>query len=100
MATEEEGVLSVEHLLERSDWIRALALNLARDPDRAEDLAQSTIALALEKHPAAGVPPRRWLATVMRNLLRQDLRAARRRVRRGGTASRPETVPSAAMRPE
>jgi RNA polymerase sigma-70 factor (ECF subfamily) len=97
MATEEEGVLRVEHLLERSDWIRALAVSLARDPDRAEDLAQSTIALALEKHPGAGVPPRRWLAAVMRNLLRQDLRAAQRRARREESAARPESVPSESM---
>ena len=94
MATEEEGVLRVELLLERSDWIRALAMSLARDPDRAEDLAQATIALALEKHPAAGIPPRRWLAAVMRNLLRQDVRAARRRAQREEDAARPESVPS------
>jgi RNA polymerase sigma-70 factor (ECF subfamily) len=94
MAREEEGVLRVEQLLERSDWIRALALSLARDPHDAEDLAQSTIALALEKHPAAGVPPRRWLAAVMRNLFRQDLRAERRRARREESAARPESVPS------
>jgi RNA polymerase sigma factor (sigma-70 family) len=97
MATEEEGVLRVEHLLERSDWIRALALSLARDPDRSEDLAQSTIALALEKHPASGVPPQRWLAAVMRNILRQDVRAARRRTQREERAARPESVPSDSM---
>lgn len=84
----------VEDLLARSDWIRALAASLARDPDRADDLAQSTIAVALEKHPASGVPPRRWIAAVMRNLLRQDRRAANRRERREERAARPEALPS------
>ena len=83
----------LEDLLERSDWIRALAASLARDPERAEDLAQSTIAVALEKRPASGVPPRRWLAAIMRNLLRQDLRATRRRATREEDAARPESVP-------
>jgi RNA polymerase sigma-70 factor (ECF subfamily) len=91
---DEQAALHVEDLLEKAEWIRALARSLARDPDRAEDLAQSTLALALERRPAEGVPRRRWFAAVMRNLLRQDLRASRRRQAREETAARPEAVPS------
>ncbi len=91
---DEEAALRVEELLARSDWIRALAVSLARDPDDGEDLAQSTLAIALEKQPGEGVPPRRWLAAVMRNLLRQDLRSARRRERRERRVARSEIVPS------
>ena len=91
---DEQAGLHVEDLLRKAEWIRSLARSLARDPDRAEDLAQSTIALALEHRPAEGVPRRRWFAAVMRNLLRQDLRSSRRRQRREERAARPETVPS------
>jgi RNA polymerase sigma-70 factor (ECF subfamily) len=91
---DEEAALRVEDLLARSEWIRSLAASLARDPDAGEDLAQSTIAIALEKQPGAGVPPRRWLAAVMRNVLRQDLRSARRRERRERRAARSEIVAS------
>ena len=91
---DEQAALHVEDLLEKAEWIRSLARSLARDPDRAEDLAQSTIALALERRPAEGVPRRRWFAAVMRNLLRQDLRSSRRRQRREESAARSEAVPS------
>jgi predicted RNA polymerase sigma factor len=78
---DEQAALHVEDLLEKAEWIRSLARSLARDPDRADDLAQSTIALALERRPAEGVPRHRWFAAVMRKFPRQDLRWRRRETR-------------------
>lgn len=43
----EPSVHNLAAFLVHSDWVRALARNLVRDPHRAEDLAQEALAVAL-----------------------------------------------------
>lgn len=87
--------IPLEDLLEHSGWLRDLARRLVRDPNAADDLAQSTWLAALEHRPAGDRPLRQWLATVLRNSARQEARGtARRRVREERVA-RPEAEPAA-----
>lgn len=79
-----------EALLRESGWVRALAHRLAEDHQRADDLAQETLVAALQRPRAEGVPLRRWLAAVMRNLWRQERRGELRRVDREVRVSLPE----------
>jgi len=87
-----------EQLLAEIGWVRALAGRLVRDDGRADDLAQGTVAAALEHPPRHREGPglRAWLATVMKNVLRQSARTDARRESREHVAARREAVPSAA----
>ena len=67
--------VSVDELLVHAGWIRGLASRLVKDTAAADDLVQRTWLAAMKRPPAAGRPVRAWLATVLRNLLRQDRRA-------------------------
>ncbi len=73
-------------LLEESAWLQRLARRLVAEPSQAEDAAQDALVVGLEHPPEAmltkGVPVRRWLAGVLRNLVRQDRRGAARRAAR------------------
>ncbi len=44
----------IDARLAGAGWVLALAGRLARDQAAAEDIAQSTLALALERRPALG----------------------------------------------
>ncbi|MEM9381871.1 MAG: RNA polymerase sigma factor, partial [Planctomycetota bacterium] len=66
-------------LLEQNDFLRRLARGLTRDDDAAEDLAQETWLQALRRPPTAAESPRGWLATVARNVARNQGRSERRR---------------------
>ena len=79
---------TAESLLEQSDWMRSLARRLVRDAERAEDLAQETWVRALSHPPRTDQPLRGWLATVMRNVLRQEHRGESRRSRRHDEVAR------------
>src|SRR5262245_3163362 len=83
-----------EELIAQAGWLRALALRLTADPHAADDLSQQTLAAALEHPPEEEGSPRGWLASVLRNFLRQDARGEERRARRELGAARPEEVPS------
>lgn len=85
----------IEELLAHTRWVEALARRLARDPERAADLAQSTLLVALDAPPPALVSPRAWLARVLRNLARADHRreGQRRTVETAG--ARGERLPGA-----
>src|SRR5262245_13385058 len=80
----------LEALLAESGWVRALARNLAADAQHADDLAQDTLVAALQRPRGEGVPLRRWLAAVMRNLWRQERRGDLRRDDRERRAARSE----------
>ncbi len=71
-----------EALLSQTRWVRNLALRLVRDPDLADDLAQETYLAALRHRPDEGRSLRGWLATVLRNLVRQEARGVSRRTDR------------------
>lgn len=84
----------VETLLAHRDWVRALALRIARDAWDADDLEQATWAAAVARPPADGSSPRGWLATVMRRLAHNFRRDAARRRGRELAAPLREPAPS------
>jgi RNA polymerase sigma-70 factor (ECF subfamily) len=59
--------------------MRRLARSLVRDPELAEELAQETWIRLLQQPPRTGGPVRGWIATVMRNLRRTEVRGRTRR---------------------
>lgn len=69
----------VESLLSEAGWVLRLAKRLARDQAAAEDIAQGTLALALEKRPRADAGLRPWLARVAARLARRSVRSEVRR---------------------
>jgi len=81
-------------LLEDCAWLRRLARRLVPDAHRAEDFVQDTLVAAwvrLEADERRGRPGRGWLASVLRNFVRQDRRselARRGRERVAGGARR------------
>lgn len=73
---------TIDALLAEGDWLRRLAQRLVAEPHAAADAAQEALVAALEHPPLEGVPLRRWLAGVLRNVVRQGRRRdGRRRVR-------------------
>lgn len=92
--TSPTSTADAETLLRHAGWVRALALRLVRDPDRADDLAQETCLAALRQRPDVSSPLRGWLATVLRNRVRQEARATERRTERERAVSRDEGSPS------
>lgn len=66
-------------LLEHSSWVRRLAGSLVRDDALADDLTQEAWLAALRHPPDKGLPPRPWLAQVLRNLVRMRFRSDGRR---------------------
>ena len=81
-----------EELLAHAVWLRSLARNLVRDAHLAEDLVQDTWLTAMKLPPADDQARglRRWLAAVLRNRARSELRARRRRAERERAAAAPE----------
>lgn len=88
--------LSHAVLLAHVEWIRRLAAALVADRELAEDLAQETCVVALERAPAEPRHLRQWLAVVLHNLLRQRVRAEKRRELREALRARPEGAESGA----
>jgi len=62
--------------------LRAFAISLCRNPERADDLVQETLLRALANidsfQPGSNLPA--WLFTILRNLFRSDYRKRRREV--------------------
>ena len=73
-------------LLAETEWLRALAAALVRDPGAVDDAAQEAAVAALE-HPPTG-ERRAWLAVVLRNFVRQRRRGEGRRERRERASAR------------
>lgn len=92
--TSPKSKTTLEHLLQQASWIRGLAGRLVNDPNSAEDLSQETWLRALSTSPQLGQSPRPWLATVMRNSLRQRSRGDGRRRRREEQHSPAEASPA------
>ena len=89
-------VFDQEVLLSEVGWVRSLARSLVADAHLADDLAQDACLAALEASPRTDRPIRGWLATVVRNLLRQARRREARRRAREERAARPEALDPAA----
>ena len=89
---------SLELLLAQERWVRALARRLVSRDDEAEDVAQSALAVALERPPHSGENApllRAWLAQVARRLVIGARRSDARRHDRELRSARTEALPSA-----
>ncbi len=87
--------VTLDELLAQRDWVRAFAAALARDVGDADDLAQEAWLTALSVPPRAGTSLRGWLATVMRNRVRDRSRRERVRAERQRETLRLAPRPSA-----
>lgn len=87
-----------EELLQHHRWARSLARHLVADEATADDVAQESMIIALERAPAepySGGGLRSWLGTVVRNVARQRGRSEGRRAHREREAASLEPLPSA-----
>ena len=82
-----------QSLLDHAGWVRNLARKLVGDPNLADDLVQETWVKALQRPPTGG-NLRAWLASVLRNIVRQRHRADTRRQRYETAGSSAESVPA------
>ena len=73
--------ITPEQLAAHADALRRLALQLLRSPDLAEDAVQDTLTLAWRKQPDVASPGA-WLRGALRNVVRNQRRATRRRDQR------------------
>lgn len=71
----------IADLLAHADWLRGLARRLV-GAAAADDAVQDTYVAALHAPPNPELPPRPWLARVLRNVTRMGHRSATRRTRR------------------
>ncbi len=85
----------ISHLLEQSNWLRALARRLVADSNQADDLVQDTWVSALESGPSGDLPVRGWIATVLRNGAARHRRRDDDRAHREQAVARTEPTPSA-----
>jgi len=86
---------SSAELLAQVGWVRALARELVpADPFLAEDVVQDTVLAALRRPPDGERSLGGWLATVVRNLARQNRRGDARRRARETDVARADAVPS------
>ena len=83
-------------LLAEARWLRSMAGRLARDQAEADDVAQDTLALALEKRPDSLGGLRPWLARVAGRVARHRRRADARRGARESESWQPACSPSTA----
>lgn len=73
---------NAEALLAHASFLRSLATSLVGHGGDADDLVQDTCVRALNRAPGPLHNPKAWLATVMRNLVRDRWRRAGRRPER------------------
>lgn len=78
----EPSVATADTLLNDLGWLRGLARSLVRDDDRADDLVQETLVVALESPPRDSGALRSWLRQVARHLVYRSHRTDVRRERR------------------
>ena len=83
---------------EHAVFVRALARELLRSDDRADDLTQETFLAALRQDSTTIQGPRAWLARVTRNFACRMDREDRRRRGREAAVARPERISEAADR--
>ncbi|MEM1452740.1 MAG: sigma-70 family RNA polymerase sigma factor [Planctomycetota bacterium] len=80
-----------ESTLQQDDWLRRIARQLVRDPERADDLAQEAWLAGLERGRADDRP---WLFGVLRNATRASNRKEARLRDRALRAPRPTDAPA------
>jgi len=83
----------IDALLAHTEWVRTLARSLVKqDGHGVDDVVQETWLAAMKHPPRKGANPRAWLATVVRNIVRQDRRGKARRTRRERAEARQESL--------
>jgi RNA polymerase sigma-70 factor (ECF subfamily) len=87
---------TIELLIERTDWIRALARRLVGDAHLADDVAQEAALEALRAAPGARRIGPAWLAGIVRNVAANVRRRGARRAHHEGRAPA-GAAPSAAQ---
>ncbi len=92
----ESDPIQIEAILKEVDWLRALAVQLVRDVDRAEDLFQDTMVASMRDQASPRGALRPWLAQIARRLAWRSSRTDQRKARREGIAASSKTEPSAA----
>ncbi len=84
-------------LLEKeTDGLRRLARAILLDAHRAEDAAQETLRIALERGPRPGIAAAAWLRGVLRNVVRRTRRTDARRLARERAAATSSHAPDSA----
>jgi RNA polymerase sigma-70 factor (ECF subfamily) len=86
----------LEELLAHARWARALARQLLRDEQRADDVVQEAWLAAVERPPRPGPGLRAWFARLIRNLANNQRRAELRRTLHERGAAAPELASSSA----
>jgi len=87
-----------EQLLTHVEWVRRLAATLVADRDDADDVAQQTLLLAIERPPPHARNLRQWLSVAARNVARSLGRATTRRRQREGRSDLSRSIePAAAL---
>lgn len=89
----------LEELLTHARWARALARQLLRDEQRADDVVQEAWLAAVERPPRPGPGLRAWFARLIRNLASNQRRAELRRARHERGAAAPEVAPPSSASP-
>lgn len=87
---ESQPAVSIDELLQHSEFLGAIAQRLAADRAAAEDLVQDVWVKALSAPPASADNVRRWLATVLENTAHSDHRSRSSRQRRESATARAE----------
>ena len=71
--------VAIETLLTHRAWVRGLAWSLVRDAHLVDEVEQETWLRALRSPPNKEAAVRGWLATVVRNVVRNRFRSESRR---------------------
>jgi RNA polymerase sigma-70 factor (ECF subfamily) len=81
--------MRLDEIVEDQAWLRKLAVSLAGDAARADDLVQDTLETAVRRPPEKPGKIRPWLAGVLRNRWRMTARANARETAREERAADP-----------
>jgi RNA polymerase sigma-70 factor (ECF subfamily) len=76
---EQNRVTDLEELLQNASWVKNLAYASLRDYALAEDVSQEVLLKAIAEPKRSGRVLRAWLATVTRNMARNEIRGLMRR---------------------
>ncbi len=82
--TDSTRPVAIETLLSHRAWVRGLAWSLVRDAHLVDEVEQETWLRALRSPPHEDAAARRWLATVVRNVVRNRFRSSSRRAHHEG----------------
>lgn len=82
----------IEELFEHTEWVRALAARLCRDPNEADDVAQEALLRSIAR-PGRPHSAREWLGGIVRNVAARSRSAAAARNAREARGARSERVP-------